>query len=117
MDYLAHKRKNAAQRANRVRTVVRGTSDRPRLSVNVSNLHISAQIIDDSKGKTLAYATSVGKKLEGNLSERAAWVGQEIAKKAKKAKVSQVAFDRGARKYHGRIKNLADAAREGGLEF
>lgn len=117
MNYLVHKRQNAARRANRVRTVVRGTGERPRMSVNISNLHISAQIIDDEKQKTLAYVTTVGQKINGSMTERAVWVGSEIAKKAKKAKVSTVVLDRGRRKYHGRIKNLAEAAREGGLEF
>ena len=116
MDRLKHKRATSVRRANRVRTVI-GNSDRPRLSVNVSHLHVTAQVIDDSKDTTLAYATTVGQKVEGNLSVKAAWVGTEIAKKAQKAKVKQVSFDRGRRKYHGRVKALADAAREGGLEF
>lgn len=117
MDRLLQKRQNATRRAYRARTAVRGTAERPRLTVNVSNLHITAQIIDDGSGKTLAYATSVGQKLENNLTKKAAWVGAEVAKKAKKAKVTKVAFDKGAHKFHGRVKTLADAAREGGLEF
>lgn len=117
MDRLAQKRRNAGRRTHRVRTLVRGTSEQPRLSVHVSNAHITAQIIDDSKGVTLAYASTVGKKLSGNKTELAAEVGSEIAAKAKKAKARKVAFDRGSRKYHGRIKALADAARAGGLEF
>jgi large subunit ribosomal protein L18 len=117
MSRLTHKRLKENRRANRVRTVVIGTTERPRLSVNVSNLHISAQIIDDTNGKTLAYITTVGQKQTGTMSERAVWVGNEISKLAKKAKVSKVVFDRGSRKYHGRIKALADAARTGGLEF
>jgi large subunit ribosomal protein L18 len=117
MNRLAHKRKNAARRTNRVRTVVVGTAERPRLSVHVSNTHLTAQIIDDSTGKTLAYVTTVGQKQTGTMVERAAWAGKEIAGKAKKAKLSKVVFDRGSRKYHGRVKALADAAREGGLEF
>lgn len=117
MNYLVHKRENSSRRANRVRSVVRGTSQRPRLSVNVSNLHLTAQIIDDSSGRTVAYATTVGQKIEGSKTAQAEWVGSEIAKKAKKAKITKVVFDRGSRKYHGRIKNLADAARTGGLEF
>lgn len=116
MNRLKHKRVTAGRRANRVRTVL-GNGSRLRLSVNVSHLHVTAQIIDDSKGNTVAYATSVGQKVEGNLSAKAAWVGTEIAKKAGKARLKQVAFDRGARKYHGRIKALADAARAEGLEF
>lgn len=117
MNQLDNKRKNAYRRANRVRTIIKGTADRPRLSVNVSNLHLTAQVIDDSSGKTVAYATTVGQKISGTMSERAAWVGEQIAKKSLKAKVSKVVFDRGSRKYHGRIKNLADAARKNGLEF
>jgi large subunit ribosomal protein L18 len=117
MNRLAHTKKNEARRANRVRTIIAGSSSRPRLSVNISNMHISAQIIDDSVGKTLAYATTVGQKQTGTMVERADVIGKEIAAKAKKAKVSKVVFDRGGRKYHGRVKALADAAREGGLEF
>jgi large subunit ribosomal protein L18 len=117
MSRLTHKRQSENRRTNRVRAVVSGSTERPRLCVNVSNMHISAQIIDDTKGKTLAYTTTVGQKQDGTMSERAVWVGNEISKLAKKAKVSKVVFDRGSRKYHGRIKALADAAREGGLEF
>ncbi len=117
MDRLLQKRQNAIRRAYRARTAVRGTSERPRLTVNVSNLHITAQIIDDETGKTLAYSTSVGQKLENNLTKKASFVGEDIAKKAKKAKVTKVAFDKGAHKFHGRVKTLAEAAREGGLDF
>ena len=117
MNRLALKSQNIARRANRVRTVVKGAPERPRLSVHISNLHITAQIIDDSVGKTLAYASTIGKDVSGTKAEKAATVGAEIATKAKKAKVKQVAFDRGSRKYHGRVKALADAARKEGLEF
>jgi large subunit ribosomal protein L18 len=117
MNRLELKTKNAARRANRVRTVVKGVAQRPRLSVHISNLHITAQVIDDSAGKTLAYASTVGKDFSGSKTERAALLGTEIAAKAKTAKIKQVAFDRGRRKYHGRIKALADAARKEGLEF
>jgi len=117
MNRLVHKNKNAANRAHRVRTVVKGSTERPRLSVHISNLHVTAQIIDDSAGKTLAYASTVGKDTAGSKTDRAAVVGKEIANKAKKAKVKRVSFDRGSRKYHGRIKALADAARKEGLEF
>jgi large subunit ribosomal protein L18 len=117
MNRLVQKKTNAKRRVNRVRTVVVGTTERPRLSVNISNLHITAQIIDDSTGKTLAYATTVGQKPTGSMTERSALIGKDIALKAKKAKVSKVVYDRGSRKYHGRVKALADAAREGGLEF
>jgi large subunit ribosomal protein L18 len=117
MNRLALKSQNASRRSHRVRSQVIGVKDRPRLSVNISNLHISAQIIDDGSGKTLAYASTVGKDISGNMTERAAAIGKEIATKAKKAKLGKVAFDRGRRKYHGRMKALADAARKEGLEF
>jgi len=108
---------NLKLRKNRVRSTVSGTAERPRLSVSVSNMHISAQIINDEQGVTLASATTVGKKLTGTLTEKAIVIGAEIAKSAKKAKVSKVVFDRNGRIYHGRIKALADAARAEGLEF
>jgi large subunit ribosomal protein L18 len=117
MNELAHKRINQKRRANRVRTVIGRNGSRPRLSVHISNLHITAQVIDDTKSSTLAYATTVGQKIEGNMTDKAAWVGKEIASKAKKAKISKVVFDRGANHYHGRIKVLADTARAEGLEF
>jgi large subunit ribosomal protein L18 len=117
MNRLTHKNKNQARRTHRVRTVISNTANRPRLSVHVSNVHVSAQIIDDTAGKTIAYTSTVGQKLDGPMVERASWAGKDIAAKAKKAKVSKVVFDRGAKKYHGRVKALADAAREGGLEF
>lgn len=118
MSRLISKMNNSIRRANRVRTVVRGTSERPRLSVHISNRHVSAQVIDDSKHVTLAAVSTVGQKsLKGTLTEQAAWVGTELAKKAKAKKVKTVAFDRGSRLYHGRVKALADAARAGGLEF
>jgi large subunit ribosomal protein L18 len=117
MNRLALKRKNAARRSYRVRTVLRSVPDRPRLSVNISNLHVTAQIIDDAVGKTLAYASTVGKDMPGTKTERAAAIGKEIATKAKKKKVGEVACDRGRRRYHGRIQALAEAARKEGLEF
>lgn len=118
MDRITHKLQNIKRRKNRIRATVSGTTERPRLSIYVSNKHVSAQIIDDTKHSTVAYASTVGQKnAAGSMSERAAWVGTEIAKKAKSAKVRQVVFDRGGRLYHGRVKALADAARAGGLEF
>jgi large subunit ribosomal protein L18 len=117
MNRLAHKSQNAQRRAQRVRTVVKGTPQRPRLSVHISNLHVTAQIIDDSTGQTLAYATTIGQTAGGNKTEQAGLIGKDIAGKAKKAKIKAVAFDRGSRKYHGRIKALADAARAEGMEF
>jgi len=113
-----HKLHNRFQRAHRVRATVYGTAERPRLSVHISNLHVTAQLVDDDAKVTLAYATTIGAKTaSGTLTEKAAWVGTEIAKKAKAKKVTRVVFDRGAKLYHGRIKALADAARNAGLEF
>lgn len=118
MSRLTQKLQNIARRKNRVRAVVSGTTERPRLSVTISNRNITAQIIDDTKHSTLAYQTTVGQKAAtGSMTDRAAWVGEQIAKKAKTAKVNQVVFDRNGRLYHGRVKALADAARQGGLEF
>ncbi|HSX27359.1 MAG TPA: 50S ribosomal protein L18 [Patescibacteria group bacterium] len=117
MDRLKHTTKNLIRRKYRVRSTVSGSPDRPRLTVFVSNKNVSAQIIDDTAHKTLASSTSVGQKIEGNMTDKAKSVGADIAKKAKAAKVKQVVFDRNGRLYHGRIKALADAAREAGLEF
>lgn len=104
-------------RANRTRAKIHGTAERPRLSVHFSNLHITAQIIDDDKKVTLAYATTVGAKMTGTKTEKAAKIGEEIAKKAKAKKVKKVVFDRGSKLYAGRMTALADAARKEGLEF
>lgn len=118
MSHVMQKLANRLLRKSRVRATVKGTEARPRLSVYVSNMHIHAQIINDTDGKTLASSTSATTKdAKGTLTEKAAWVGADIAKKAKKAKITAVVFDRNGRKYHGRLKALADAAREGGLEF
>jgi large subunit ribosomal protein L18 len=104
-------------RHNRVRAKVSGTAERPRLSVYVSLRNVTAQIVDDTKGHTLAHVTTVGSDAKGNLTDKATWVGEHIAEAAKKAKVKQVVFDRGGRLYHGRLNALATAAREKGLEF
>ncbi|HSX08390.1 MAG TPA: 50S ribosomal protein L18 [Candidatus Saccharimonadales bacterium] len=118
MNKLAHKLHNLALRKNRVRATVSGSAARPRLSVHISNRHIIAQLIDDDAHKTLAYVSTVGTKAAtGTLTERAEWIGGEIAKKAKSAKINTVVFDRNGRLYHGRVKALADAARKAGLEF
>lgn len=108
---------NVLLRKNRVRSKVSGTANRPRLTVTISNLHVSAQLIDDVAGKTLAAATTVGSKAKGTLTEKAAIVGKDIADKAKKVKVKAVVFDRNGRRYAGRLKSLAEAARKEGLEF
>ena len=107
-------------RHDRVRNKITGTSNVPRLNVFRSNSNIFAQIIDDEASKTLVSASSIDKELKlengGNL-EAAEKVGELLAKRAKKAKISKVVFDRGGYLYHGRVKALADAARENGLEF
>lgn len=114
---LQKKLLNKRLRKNRVRARVNGTADRPRLTVFISNKHVSAQIIDDKKGITIVSATTVGTKLAGSMTELAAKVGSDIAKKAKKAKINAVVFDRNGRQYAGRLSALADAARKEGLEF
>lgn len=108
---------NKIFRANRTRAKIHGTAERPRLTVHISNLNITAQVIDDDKQATLAYATTVGKKLKGTKSEKAAEIGAEIAKAAKKANINKVVFDRGSKLYAGHMSALAEAARKEGLEF
>lgn len=114
---LALKKQNLALRKGRVRAKISGTAERPRLTVTISNLHVSAQIIDDVAQKTLVSTTTVGSKAKGTKTELAAKIGAEIAKKAKKAKINTVVFDRNGRQYAGRLHALADAARKEGLEF
>ena len=114
---LTKKLLNRSLRKARVRAVVSGTAERPRLSVTISSMHVSAQLIDDVTAKTLASATTVGQKATGTMSEKCATVGAEIAKKATKAKIKAVVFDRNGRQYAGRLSALADAARNNGLEF
>lgn len=104
----------------RIRKVSFGTAERPRLSVFRSNSEIYAQIIDDNKGETLLSASSRDKDLaknKGTKSELAALVGKAIAEKCKETGIEKVAFDRGGNLYHGRVKSLADGAREAGLKF
>jgi large subunit ribosomal protein L18 len=109
------------RRHRRIRVNLSGTTQRPRLNVFRSLQHIYAQVIDDTTGVTLAAAStnepSVRGALTGNKTERAKTVGKSIAERAKEKGVSAVVFDRGGYLYHGRIKALADAAREAGLEF
>jgi large subunit ribosomal protein L18 len=110
------------RRKYRVRKSVFGSTQRPRLSVFRSDKHIYAQLIDDHAGRTLVAASSTLDDVRGELKNggniaAAKKVGRAIAEKAKAAGISLVAFDRGGRQYHGRIKALADAAREGGLKF
>ena len=108
---------NRLRRHKRVRVHVAGTPERPRLAVFRSLNHLYAQLIDDGAMRTLAAASTVSMKTKGNGVSQAAEVGKAIAEKAKAAGVTAVVFDRGGFLYHGRIKALADAAREAGLEF
>lgn len=117
MSNLAHKLLNRNLRKARVRSTVHGTADRPRLTVTISNLHVSAQLIDDDKSVTLASVTTVGRKATGTKTEKCTTIGTEIAKVAKKKKITKVVFDRNGRQYAGRLAALADAARKEGLEF
>jgi large subunit ribosomal protein L18 len=107
------------RRHRRVRGKVAGTAERPRLVVTRSNRGIVAQLVDDSNGRTVASASwmQVAKSFKGNKSAQATEVGKLLAQKAKAAKVDSAVFDRGGYLYHGRVKALADAAREGGLKF
>jgi large subunit ribosomal protein L18 len=104
---------------NRIRKIVSGTETKPRLSVFRSNKEIYAQIIDDVTGKTISAASSRDKDItaKGTKIEVAALVGKSIAEKAVKAGVTNISFDRGGYLYHGRVKSLADGAREAGLKF
>jgi len=112
-------RKARERRHKRVRGKVIGSAERPRLVVFRSNRGIEAQLVDDLEGKTLAAASwlQLKKSFKGSKSEQAAEVGKLLAANAKKANVETVVFDRGGYLYHGRVKALADAAREGGLKF
>ena len=104
-------------RHNRVRSVISGTADRPRLSVYRANRHIYAQLIDDNHGKTLVSASSMEVKKKDKKVNLAAEVGKLLAQKASDKKISSAVFDRGGFAYHGRVKALAEGAREGGLKF
>lgn len=113
-------RKTIRQRIHkRIRRKVTGTAVRPRLAVHYSNQHIYAQVIDDSVGKTLISASTMDKSFEKAASnvECARKVGQLLAERAKGSNISAVVFDRGGHLYHGKVKALADAAREAGLQF
>jgi large subunit ribosomal protein L18 len=122
MEHQKQMGKQRQRRRYRVRKRLRGMADRPRLSVSRSHKNIAAQIIDDTSGKTLVSASSQDKEMSGKLKyggncDAAQAVGIEIAKRATAAGISTVCFDRGAYKYHGRVAALANAAREGGLQF
>ncbi|MBB1030741.1 50S ribosomal protein L18 [Dietzia sp. SLG310A2-38A2] len=119
-DVSTARRVGRTRRHFRLRKKVAGTPERPRLVVNRSSRHIHAQIIDDSVGRTLVAASTIEADLraaEGDKKALSAKVGQLLAERAKAAGIDAVVFDRGGNKYHGRIASLADAAREGGLEF
>lgn len=113
---LLKKIQNRLRRKVRIRARVTGTAERPRLSVHRSLKQITAQVIDDAAGKTLIAVSTKEAKVKSNV-EGAKKAGELLAKKAKDAGITSVVFDRNAYKYHGRIKALADGAREGGLQF
>jgi large subunit ribosomal protein L18 len=113
---LTKKIQNRLARRRRIRARIAGTAERPRMSVYRSLRNISVQLIDDSAGKTIVAACLKDVKAKSN-TEGAEKLGKEIAKRAKSKKIEKVVFDRGGYKYHGRIKALADSAREGGLVF
>lgn len=114
---MDHKIERRLKIKQRIRTKVSGTAERPRLTVFRSNSQIYAQVIDDLKGATLAAASSLAIKDKITKTEKAALVGKAIAEAAKKAGIETVVFDRNGYLYHGRVKQLADAAREAGLKF
>jgi large subunit ribosomal protein L18 len=105
------------RRKRRIRKKLSGTPERPRLRINRTLNHIYAQIVDDSAGRTLVSSSSVALKIKGGNVEAAKAVGKAIGEKAKEQSIECVCFDRGGRLYHGRVKALADAAREAGLKF
>ncbi|WP_132877648.1 50S ribosomal protein L18 [Tamaricihabitans halophyticus] len=119
-DVSTRRRAARARRHFRIRKKVSGTPERPRLVVNRSSRHIVVQVVDDLAGQTVASASSMEadvRAMEGDKKARATKVGELVAARAKEAGVSTVVFDRGGYDYHGRVAALADAAREGGLEF
>jgi large subunit ribosomal protein L18 len=122
MDHSRTILRQRIRRRYRVRKPLKGTAERPRLSVFRTHKHIYAQIIDDASGKTLAAASSVDRQLRdsvgfGGNKQAAELIGKAVAERAKAAGVTQVCFDRGSFKYHGRVAALADAARAAGLDF
>ena len=122
MDHARTILRKRIRRRYRVRKPLKGTAERPRLSVFRTHKHIYAQIIDDASGKTLAAASSVDRQLRdsvgfGGNKQAAEVIGKAVAERAKAAGVTQVCFDRGSFKYHGRVAALADAARAAGLDF
>ncbi|MEU8896819.1 50S ribosomal protein L18 [Nocardia sp. NPDC048505] len=119
-DASTARRLSKTRRHFRLRKKVAGTTERPRLVVNRSSRHLHAQLVDDSVGKTLAYASTIEadvRAVDGDKSAKSKKVGELLAARAKAAGVEAVVFDRGGHDYHGRIAALADAAREAGLKF
>ncbi|MDD3646613.1 MAG: 50S ribosomal protein L18 [Candidatus Gracilibacteria bacterium] len=114
---MLQKTLNRVRRHIRVRSKVSGTANRPRLAIFRSNSNIYAQLIDDTAGKTLAATSDLKMKKDGTKTDMSKKVGAEIAKLASTLKITDVVFDRGGFSYHGRVKALADAAREAGLKF
>ena len=117
-----NRKESRARRQRRVRAKVAGTEQRPRLNIYRSLMHIYAQVIDDSTGHTLVSASTIDAEVRGQMagtkkSEQAKVVGQVVAERAKAAGLTSVVFDRGGYRYHGRVKAVAEGAREGGLEF
>ncbi|MCC7357891.1 MAG: 50S ribosomal protein L18 [Anaerolineales bacterium] len=117
-----NRRESRARRHDRVRATITGTPERPRLNIFRSLLHIYAQVIDDSTGQTLVSASTIDAELRSQMvgkqkAEQAKLVGQAVAARAQAKGLKQVVFDRGGYRYHGRVKAVADGAREGGLEF
>ncbi|MFN9367447.1 MAG: 50S ribosomal protein L18 [Planctomycetia bacterium] len=122
MDHARTILRQRERRQYRVRRTIRGTAERPRLSVFRTHKHIYAQVIDDATGRTLASASSLDKQIRGQVGfggnkHAAEVIGKAVAERARAAGVKQVCFDRGAFRYHGRVAALADAARAAGLEF
>lgn len=114
------KRQNRSRRHERVKAVIKGTSERPRVSVFKSNKHVFVQFIDDKSGKTILSSKVIsGKKskMRGTKTDKAGKVGEMLAEKAKEAGIKEVVFDRGGFKYHGRVKAVSDGLRKGGLKF
>lgn len=116
---LKNRKAARAKVRHRIRKKIAGTADRPRLAVHFSNMNVYAQLIDDDKGVTLASASTLDKAVgkKGANIESASKVGEVVAQRAKEAKIEAVVFDRGGYQFHGKVKALADAAREAGLNF
>jgi large subunit ribosomal protein L18 len=114
---IIRKRAGRVRRHRRVRRKIAGDSARPRLAVYRSNRHIYAQLVDDREARTLAQASSLEAKAQGDKKESAKAVGELIARRAKEAGIERAVLDRGGRLYHGRVRALAEAAREGGLRI